>query len=137
MISKIIFIFLFNAGFATASDRPLKCPKSELLSDHNNESILGCDAAVIALKLDSVGDKAYRNKINKNLAEIVAKQATQVLQTLGSSSAYFENNNKSFLVRDSPEVAELNVNLILFLNSKQRGVQVRVTKKIKKIELKF
>ena len=105
MISKIIFIFLFNAGFATASDRPLKCPKSELLSDHNNESILGCDAAVIALKLDSVGDKAYRNKINKNLAEIVAKQATQVLQTLGSSSAYFENNNKSFLVRDSPEVA--------------------------------
>ncbi len=105
MIAKIIFIFLFKAYFATASDQSLKCPKSELLSDHNNESILGCDAAVIALKLDSAGDKAYRNKINKNLAEIVAKQATQVLQTLGSSSAYFENNNKSFLVKDSPEVA--------------------------------
>ena len=72
--------------------------------DKKNDPLMGCIPAVISLKSDDEAENKYQTKLNEKMAKLVAIQTKQIMQELGASSSYYENNGGAFLVGSSPEV---------------------------------
>lgn len=73
--------------------------------DKSNEVLTSCDSARIAFKSNPKAENDYMKNLNLKLAALVATQAKQIMQELGASSNFYEQNNQSFLIGDSNEVS--------------------------------
>ena len=100
----VIILTLFQTIVGYSDDNNSPCPRLEIGSDKLNESLLGCDAAVIGLELNSNEVAEYKKKLNQKFAKMIATQTTQIMQDLGSSSAFFEKDGGSFLMGGSEGV---------------------------------
>ncbi len=102
-ISTLFFLLLILTSFEALADCPFV---SSLTLDKGNESLLGCDAAKIALKADPKAEADYRRNLNKKLADLIATQTKQIMQELGASSDFYEQNSESFLMGSSSSVSK-------------------------------
>jgi hypothetical protein len=102
VMKNSIYIFLIfssqifsNVIYAACTSNPAA------VIDKQNDGLVGCNAAIIALKADIDGEKEYKKKLNLKLAKLVAIQSKQIMQDLGSSSDFFEQNSQSLLTTSS------------------------------------
>lgn len=61
--------------------------------DEKNEGVTECQKAVIALKTDPDYEKKFRSKLNQKMTKLVATQTKQIMQELGTSSDFYEQND--------------------------------------------
>lgn len=99
-ISLVLFLsLLIHAHSSAAEETPGGCSYSApTIMSGKNEGIIGCDAALIALKSDEKGEREYKRNLNEKMAKSVALQAKQIFQDLGTTSDFYEGNNQSFLL---------------------------------------
>lgn len=99
---SVVAMFFSSFGFAESTVGTCNSPSPAVL-DEKNEVMISCDSAVIALKSDFVGEQAYRKSLNEKLAKELAYQVKQILQDLGTSSEFYEQNNEKFLLDSQVE----------------------------------